>query len=343
MEEINIDTGYKKSKIVIGESIANLRDYIPGNKKTVIITDTNIHDLYNQYMKKFPVIITQPGETKKTLDSVKDIYRQLIELEVDRHSYVVAVGGGIVCDMAGFAASTFLRGIGFGFVSTTLLSQVDASVGGKNGVNLDGYKNMIGVFNQPDFVICDLTMLQTLDNREYRAGFAEIIKAAAIKSKTLFSMLSSSAEKALSRDTATLLPLIKESVLIKAAIVNEDEKEAGTRKLLNFGHTFAHGIEKLTGIVHGEAVAIGMVMAALLSVKKKLLSPGNADNLISLIAEYNLPVKIEINPAELFQAMKKDKKRETMHVDFILLDDIGKGTIVPINLKEMEELIHDLC
>ena len=187
------------SLIIIGESLLNLGMYVPV-EKTVIITDTNVWKWYGKDFPPCRVIKIEPGEKAKNLDTVLDIYEKLLESEVDRSFFIVGIGGGVVCDVAGFAASTFLRGIRFGFVSSTLLSQVDASVGGKNGVNLGGYKNLVGVFNQPEFVICDLSLLETLPRRELLNGFAEIIKHAAICDIELFAFLEDNHKKALSLD-----------------------------------------------------------------------------------------------------------------------------------------------
>ena len=186
MRTINIKTESGESIIYLGEKLENLSKYLPKDKKVVILTDENIIKHYSTQLQGYPVIQMGLGEKNKTLQTLEKIFEEFIRLEVDRSSFLVAVGGGIVCDVGGFAASSFMRGIKFGFVSTTLLSQVDASVGGKNGVNFQGYKNMVGVFAQPQFVICDVSMFKTLDTREFISGFAEIIKAAAIRDKELF-------------------------------------------------------------------------------------------------------------------------------------------------------------
>src|SRR5512133_847701 len=188
MQTITLKTDARASRILIGESLANLHKYIPQGK-VIIITDDNINKFYRKSFPSVPVISIGLGETNKTMETLVTIFDKLVEYEADRSTYIVAIGGGIVCDVAGFAASIYMRGLRYGFVSTTLLSQVDASVGGKNGVNFRGYKNMIGVFNQPEFVLVDTTMLRTMNEREFRSGFAEIIKAAAIKSEPLFRYL----------------------------------------------------------------------------------------------------------------------------------------------------------
>jgi len=276
------------------------------------------------------------------MDTLSYIFKKLIEYEADRTWFVVAIGGGIVCDVAGFAASIYMRGLRFGFVSTTLLSQVDASVGGKNGINFSKYKNMVGVFNQPEFVICDTSMLNSLEHAEFRSGFAEIIKAAAIKSQELFTYLEDHFAQALENNYQVMEKIIYESVMIKSGIVESDEKEKGERKKLNFGHTFAHAIEHVSGILHGEAVSIGMIMAAKMSVELGMLSEMEFIRLRNLIKKFKLPVNTDITIKELFTAIKKDKKREGEFIHMVLLDCIGKARIEKISLKILEKTNYDL-
>lgn len=336
MKIIEINTSPHTSRIIIGERLYSLPSYLPDGK-TIIITDDKIKSLYGQHFPKVPVIVTSQGEKNKTMATLDLIFEKLVEYEADRSTFIVAVGGGIVCDVAGFAASVYMRGLRYGFVSTTLLSQVDASVGGKNGVNFRKYKNMIGVFNQPEFVICDLAMLQTLDVYEYRSGFAEVIKAAAIKSEPFFNYLEENYEAALNMDQQVLEKIIYDSVRIKADIVEQDEKEKGERKKLNFGHTFAHSIEHNTGILHGEAVSLGMVLAADLSEELGLLSNDQHTRLISLLKNMRLPVEQKIDYPALLDAMKKDKKRRDDHIDMVFLDRIGNAVIKSLPIKQLEE------
>jgi len=345
MEELVLHTGRQTSKILLGETIGNLSRYLPEKGKTIVVTDKNVYAHYRKELSAWPVIVISPGEKHKTLSAIDRIIGELIKHEADRTSFLVGVGGGIVCDIAGFAASVFMRGIRFGFVSTTLLSQVDASVGGKNGVNYKGYKNMVGVFNQPVFVICDFAMLKTLPRREFVAGMAEIIKHGAIKSRTYFDYIEENYSKALRYDAGVIERLVKESVLIKAAVVEADEREAGERRKLNFGHTTAHAIEKITSAYHhGEAVAIGMVVAAHLSVKKGLLPAAEAQRLSSLIERTGLPVSLKgINKKKLFDAFRKDKKRDQEVIHFVLLKQLGEAVIEEITLNELEQQLYDLC
>ncbi len=342
MKVLKVKTDTHLSDILIGEKIANLSQYIP-SKKCVIISDLNLIRLYgNQFPSNVPVIEIGLGEKNKTVQTLEFIFDKFVEYEVDRSTYVVAIGGGIVCDVAGFAASVFMRGLSFGFVSTTLLSQVDASVGGKNGVNFRGYKNMVGVFNQPDFVICDTEMLKTLEDNDFRSGFSEIIKAGAIKNAALFNYCEKNASSALRFDMDVINHLVYESVVVKAKVVETDEREKGERRLLNFGHTFAHAIEKLTGILHGEAVSIGMVLAAKVSAKLGMISEGKADKIRHTLVKYKLPVVPNTDIGELFSAMKMDKKREGNQIHLVLLQDIGNAVSRKMSYSELESIVDDL-
>lgn len=341
MNTITLHSPSGESKILIGESLQELKRYIPPGK-TILITDDNILRIYGSSLPPFPVISIGTGEQHKTMETLEVIFHKLVEYEADRSTFIVGIGGGIVCDVCGFAASVYMRGLRFGFVSTTLLSQVDASVGGKNGVNFAGYKNMIGVFNQPEFVICDISMLKTLDPREFRAGFSEIIKAAVIRDKELFSYLENHFADALSYKQEVIEKLIFNSVTIKSAVVETDEREKGDRKKLNFGHTFAHALEHLTGMLHGEAVSIGMILAASLSVKLGYLSPSAALRISALIEKFSLPGPSKTDFLAIARAMRKDKKREGNSIHMILIDRIGHALIHKISFENLEKLIYDL-
>ncbi len=334
---INIDSS--PSRILIAERLENLQRYIPV-AKPIIVTDVNVGKLYPLDAIAGGVITIGTGETIKTLDTVEDIYAQLLSLQADRSAFIVGVGGGIVCDITGFAASTFMRGVRFGFVATSLLAQVDASVGGKNGVNFQGYKNMVGLFHQPEFVICDLEVLKTLPPREISCGLAEIVKHAAIADADLFAFLEEQAESVLALDPEAIEKLVLRSVEIKSAIVSRDETEKGERRLLNFGHTFGHAIEKVSGISHGEAVSIGMVMAAALSVKRGLLSAQEDRRLRDLLANLQLPNGFASDPQKILDAVTKDKKKAGDRIHFILLAGIGNAVVEPIAIEELEEALY---
>ena len=330
------------SSIRIGERLQHLKNYLDA-EKAMIVTDTNVKHFYQKKFPPYDVITIETGEKIKNLDTVRNIYRKLVELEADRSTFLIGIGGGIVCDITGFVASTFLRGLRFGFVSSTLLSQVDASVGGKNGVNFEGYKNMIGVFEQPQFVICDLDLLKTLPEKEILCGLAEIIKHAAIQDAELFTYIETHAEKILSLDTEVMEKLVHDSVAIKSRIVNRDEKEKGERRKLNFGHTFGHALEKTTGVSHGEAVSAGMALAAEISVKKGNLPAADANRLKKLLQQFNLPTRLPADRKTILEALQKDKKRAGDHIFFVLLSAIGHAFVEKIAVKDFEMLISDLC
>jgi len=339
ISDIKGDTGY--STIRIGESIGNLREYVPV-ENAVIITDSNVRRHYQIDFPTYDIIEIGTGEEVKTLDTVRDIYKGLLELEADRSFFIVGIGGGIVCDIAGFVASTYLRGLRFGFVSSTLLSQVDASVGGKNGVNFDGYKNMVGVFNQPEFVICDMNLLKTLPEREVLCGLAEIVKHGAIADAGLFSYLEDNHKEALALDNTVIERLVYDSVVIKSAIVNRDEKEKGERRKLNFGHTFGHAIEKDTGVPHGEAVSMGMLVAARLSEKRGTLPAEDVEKIERLLKKLKLPTRLPFDREKVLDALRKDKKRKGDNIEFVLLHNIGKAVIEKIAIKELEIVLKEL-
>jgi 3-dehydroquinate synthase len=262
-------------------------------------------------------------------------------MEVDRSSFIVGIGGGIVCDITGFVASTYLRGVRFGFVPTTLLSQVDAGIGGKNGVNFKGYKNMVGVFNQPEFVICDMNLLNSLPESEISCGFAEIIKHAAIADADLFSYLEGHYRKALKLDAEVLERLVYDSVLIKSSIVGRDERERGERRKLNFGHTFGHAIEKSTGLSHGEAVSLGIVIASELSARKGLLPEKDRQRVEALLKKLKLPTAVCIDRKGVLDALRRDKKRKGDTISFVLLRGIGNAVVQQIPMRELEAVVSD--
>jgi 3-dehydroquinate synthase len=329
-----------KSTVYIGEPIERLSDHIP-EENIIIITDDNVDKLYRKTFPKGHVIAIGTGESIKNLETVQNIYEALVAHEADRTSFIVGIGGGIVCDIAGFVASTYLRGVRFGFVSTTLLSQVDASVGGKNGVNFQGYKNVVGVFNQPEFVLCDLNLLKTLPRREMLCGFSEVVKHAAIGDADLFKYLEDNHEKAVTGDLSVIHRMVYDSAVIKSAVVNRDEREKGERRKLNFGHTIGHAVEKTTGMPHGQAVSLGMVVATEVSTRKNLLQKSEADRIKTLLKNLGLPTRFDIDRKRLLHAMRKDKKRELNRIHFVLLDAIGSAVVEEIELEEIETIMAE--
>jgi 3-dehydroquinate synthase len=341
MQSLCINGALGPSTLWVGERLENLSQYTKG-RNTIIITDTHTADLYGHLLSTFPTITIGVGEGIKTIDTLKIIYDQLVQREADRSTLIVGIGGGIVCDITGFAASTFMRGVNFGFVASTLLAQVDASVGGKNGVNFGGYKNMVGVFNQPEFVICDMTLLKTLPKDELLCGMSEIVKHAAIADENMFTFLEKEGVNALKLDLDVIEHLVFESVKIKATVVNQDEKEKGNRRLLNFGHTLGHALEKTTGIPHGQAVSIGMLAATEMSVRKGLLPSAAAKRMKDLLVRLELPITSIGKREDILSAIRKDKKREGAEIFFILLKALGQAVVTPLRMEELDQLSQDL-
>ncbi|MDR3329049.1 MAG: 3-dehydroquinate synthase, partial [Prevotellaceae bacterium] len=303
------------------------------------ITDGNVRRCYSELCGAYPTIEIGVGEASKTLKTVDYIASELIRLEADRSTFVLGVGGGIVCDVAGFAASVFMRGVPFGFVSTSLLSQVDASVGGKNGVNYEGYKNMLGVFAQPRFVICDVQSLSTLPQRELAAGFSEIVKAAMIANAELFEDMERHAEQALRREPALMERWVYEAVKIKAAVVAVDEREQGERRKLNLGHTFAHAIEKCSAHTHGEAVSIGLCKASQVAVRLGLMSAAEQKRVERLLRQLGLPTEVDIPNDSLFAAMRKDKKKSGDSLHLILPVGLGSCKVEELSLAALQRCL----
>ncbi len=340
MKQIEINSQHSStSKVLIGEKIANLTQYIPSSGQVVLLVDENVEKLYRDILPPYQRLVIPLGEQNKTLATVESLARQLLDLGADRSTFIVGIGGGIACDIANFVASIFMRGVRCGLVSTTLLSQLDASIGGKNGVNLAGYKNMLGVFSQPEFVICDVEMLSTLPDREYRGGLSELIKAALITDASLFHHIAQSREQILAKDINILTDLIYRGVEIKADIVRRDERESGERKKLNLGHTFAHAIEASGELNHGEAVSVGLVIAANISQKLGFLTKEEVAEIERILQSFGLPVKTAVSRDMLLSAIHKDKKKQGDSISFILMNDIGSCEIKKLSFEELSQLI----
>ncbi|WP_421919591.1 3-dehydroquinate synthase [Marinifilum sp.] len=340
MKSIHIDN--QNSTILIGESYLNTRKYLP-EKKCFLICDENIYAHYKSFVDEFEHIIIGCGEGIKTWSSVEKIVEELLAGGADRNSYLLGMGGGLVCDVTGFVASVFMRGLQFGFISTSLLSQVDASVGGKNGINFGKLKNMVGVFNPPQFVICDTQLLKTLPEREVRSGFGEVIKHALIKDKDLFKFLKDNQNALLNLDSELMEDLIYRAVSIKTDVVNKDPFEKGERKKLNFGHTIGHAIENNSGLTHGEAVSVGMTLATKLSEEMCGLDIEESSEVIALLRKFRLPVDHEVPAETINEFLIKDKKKNRSSIDFILLNGIGEACIKAIPIEDLKNKVHQLC
>ena len=341
MDRIVINTGNHESVILVGEKWTNMSDYIP-SKGVVIITDENVSGIYGDRFPGFPVIELTPGEKSKSLSVIESAALKLLDSGIDRTGFILAIGGGVVCDLAGFLASVYMRGISFGFVSTSLLSQVDASVGGKNAVNLGNTKNIIGTFTQPEFVICDPSMLATLPEDEYLSGLSELIKMGIIMDAGLFDEIENRRTDIMNRDIQLMESLINRSVQLKAAVVREDEKESGMRMILNFGHTFGHVIESATGIKHGFAVAAGMVLAAEASVLTGYLSRNECDRIISLLDSFRLLGGYSIPSGEFEKKLFSDKKKNKDSMNFVFLETIGMAKVERRDINDLISIYNNI-
>lgn len=334
MEKIVINTPGFRSEILVGENWEAVKTLIPENG-VVIITDDNVLKIYGDKFPKVPVISIAPGEESKKLEVIEQLSEKLQDAAIDRSGFILAVGGGVVCDLAGFLASIYLRGIRCGYVSSTLLAQVDASTGGKNGVNLGGTKNVLGVIRQPEFVICDPAMLLTLSEEEYLSGLSELIKTAIIGDGELFDSIEFNYNEIMNRDHNILSSLVAKSVDFKARVVNEDEKETGLRRILNFGHTYGHAIEMYTSVKHGFAVASGMELAIWFSYEKGLIRTCEKDRILNLLKKFRLLQKNYVPAEDIEKLILHDKKKTGTDIHFIFTEGIGKAKVQKISVAEV--------
>ena len=334
MEKILIDTSGTRSEILIGVDWESFKDLIPSGG-IVILTDENIMRLYGNNFPDVPVLIVKPGEDSKQIAVVEKLAGRMLEEGIDRSGFVVAVGGGVVCDIGGFLASIYMRGIRCGYVSTSLLSQVDASTGGKNGVDLGGTKNILGTIWQPEFVICDQTMLMTLSEEEYFSGLSELIKTAIIGDIELFDLIEGNYDLIMKRDVSLLTELVTRSVRFKASVVSRDERETGIRRVLNFGHTYGHAIEMKTSFRHGFAVASGMELAAGFSLLRGFINTSEKDRIMALLRNYNLLSDYDIDAASIEHLILQDKKKAGKDINFVFASGIGNAVVERIPVSEL--------
>jgi 3-dehydroquinate synthase len=290
------------------------------------------------------LVTVPPGEESKSLDQTARLCRELVRAGLDRGSAILALGGGVVGDLAGFVAATLFRGIAFVNLPTTLLAQVDSSVGGKTAVNLPEGKNLVGTFYQPRLVVADVLTLRTLPEREFRSGLAEVVKHAMIGDAELFRRLEEDADRILERDPATLESVIVRNCAIKARVVEQDERESGLRVVLNFGHTVGHAVEAALGygaVTHGEAVAYGMLVAAALSVRRGLCARAEAARLEALLRRFDLVPALRPSPELLEQYILRDKKMRDGVLQFVLTPGVGSATLAPISdRKDLREALR---
>jgi len=340
LNKIVIKTEGSESVIFIGAERIDLTGVIP-SENVVIITDDNILQHYGSAFPPFPVLTVTPGEDSKRLKVIEHLAEQLLDLGIDRTGYLLAIGGGVVCDITGFLSSIYMRGVRTGYISTSLLSQVDASTGGKNGVDLGDTKNVLGCFKQPEIVICDTSMLHTLPEEEYLSGMAEMIKAAVIRDENLFSLIEKNIAGIKDRDKELMSDLVLRSVKIKAAIVTEDEKETGLRRILNFGHTYGHAVEMHTSVRHGFAVASGMEMATWFSSRMGMIGDAEKNRILSLLNDFGLIVKHSIPDDMIGKFIMHDKKKSGSEIYFVFISAIGNPVVRKMPVERVVEFYKE--
>ena len=348
--DICFDSSFNILKDVLQEESIHIVD-----RKVCIVTDETVAPLYldqltellSDTVKELHHYSFIPGEEHKNLDALSGLYAYLIEHHFDRSDLLMALGGGVVGDMTGYAAASFLRGIDFIQIPTTLLAQCDSSIGGKTAVDFQGYKNMIGAFYMPKLVYMNMTTLNTLDSRQFLSGFAEVMKHGLIKDRSYYDWLLAYKDKILHKDQNTLIRMIRRSCEIKKEVVEKDPKEKGERALLNFGHSIGHAIEKASDfkLLHGECVAIGCVAAAFLSKEKGLITPSEYEQVREGISSFGMPVSTTgLEPEQVLQLTHSDKKRQGKSIRFILLNSIGESFIdTSLTDEDLLPAIREVC
>ncbi len=360
METVTVNLGPRSYDIIIGTNAINeTGTYLNAfnfTKSAVIITNTTVASLYLDRLAdtlsasscNVFTIVLPDGEQYKSLTQMEHIYSRLLSFGIDRATPLIALGGGVVGDITGFAASTFMRGVPFVQIPTTLLAQVDSSVGGKTGINLPDGKNMAGTFYQPSLVIIDPQVLSTLPSRELKAGAAEVIKYGIIRSRSFFSYLETHMHELFDLNDDALIHIIKTCCSIKADIIVCDETETGVRAILNFGHTFAHALETLTEYTaykHGEAVAVGMAVASRLSSHLGLCSAACATAVTALLSKASLPFypdNLGFYPDQYLEIMAHDKKKAGQFIRMVLIEDIGRVCLKKFKHKELQAHLHHI-
>lgn len=329
----------KKVKVYFDADFFTLHDRTD-KINTVLITDENIFAKQSAKFEGWKTIVIKAGEQFKKQQEVDEIINQLIQLNADRQTFIVGVGGGVVTDIAGYAASIYMRGIRFAFVPTSILSMVDACIGGKNGVDVGVYKNLVGTINHPEFLLYDYSFLDTLPNEEWINGFAEIIKHACIKDESMFHFLQEKTLQDFQSSKEDTGKLIGQNVDIKYKVVASDERETGERKLLNFGHTIGHAIENTAKLPHGSAVSIGMVAACVISEKLCGFSKEETEKVKQLISKYQLPIAFDFDKEKIWDILLHDKKKSGGDMNFIVLNKIGKASVKKISLTDLKKIFY---
>jgi len=306
-------------------------------QQAVILTDDNVFGHHQKKLKGWKTIVIKAGEAFKKQETVDSVVGQLISMGADRKTFLIGIGGGVVTDIAGYVAAIYMRGISFGFLPTSILAMVDASIGGKNGIDVGLYKNLVGTIRQPQFLLYDYSLLKTLPDEEWVNGFAEVIKHAAIKDAALFRELEKNKLSTYRKDKTALARLLRRNVVIKSNVVEKDEFEHGDRRLLNFGHTLGHAIENLYRLSHGQAISIGMVAASLIS--EEYTDFKDTDRIIDTLKRYGLPTQMDFDAKEVMNVLRMDKKKVRDSMNYILLNKIGQAAVKAIPIVQLEKLL----
>ncbi|MBQ3071359.1 MAG: 3-dehydroquinate synthase [Tidjanibacter sp.] len=327
-EELKINFAHTlSSRVCVGRAKDLLPELLPQGARVVAVADRNVERVCAELGLE-EVILIDASEENKSLATASTLWERLVQMGADRSTFLLGIGGGITTDLVGFVAATYMRGVGFGLVPTTLLAQVDATIGGKCGVNFGGYKNMVGCFAPASFVVCDVALLNTLGPRELRSGMAEVVKTAIIGDSALFELCEQNDIESLRGNTTLFAEVVRRAAAVKCDIVQRDLLEGGERRKLNLGHTLAHAIESLThDYTHGEAVAIGLVRAAQMAVDKALLGEGDLRRIVAVLERYGLPTSTDLPEEALLASMGHDKKNHRGRVVWVLPTAIGHGVV----------------
>lgn len=339
MNKVQYTFSGKKTTCYLDADFSYLEKLVDKDQ-AVLITDEHIFSAQRATFSGWKTIVLNAGEQYKVQETVDNIIGRLIEFGADRKTWLIGVGGGVVTDLTGYVAAIYMRGLSFGFVPSSILAMVDASIGGKNGIDVGVYKNMVGTIRQPAFLLYDYSLLKSLPKEEWVNGFAEIIKHAAIKDAILFRELEKNKLTFYQKDKMALARLIRRNVAIKSAVVEKDEFEHGDRRLLNFGHTLGHAVEKEYALAHGQAISIGMVAACMIS--EEFTSFSDTDRVIGVLKKYGLPTQASFDPKEVMNVLRMDKKRVKDSMNYILLNKIGQGVVKVIPIVQLEKLLQSI-
>lgn len=341
MEQQSYQFSQQRTDYYFGAPLEYLAELV-NPQQALILADRRVAELYESRLKAWRVLRVPSGEGSKEWPVCEDLIRELIFREADRKTMLVGLGGGVITDLTGFLATIYMRGLPLGLVPTTLLGQVDAGLGGKNGINFGRYKNLLGTIRQPEFILLDPGFFHTLPQKEWTSGLAEVIKYACILDEPLFDLLEKERTAIQDKDPVLAGLLVRRCAHLKSLIVQQDEKENHQRRWLNFGHTLGHPVEKIEQIPHGMAISIGMVAAARLSETITGLDSSVTSRLRALLSSYGLPVDLKADRGQIVDLFKLDKKRERESLHFVLLEGLGKAVTRTLPLRTLEEFLYSL-